>query len=276
MIVGRHRQRHAHVAVDEAAHRRPVLQQEERAEDREREEEDQRRQPLDPLRQPLEQGRPGIGDAALRVLRRAGRLVDPGVVDPALHLVDGLGDARLDLGRLLGDPAEDEQEDDHAERDEPEQDEDGTGDSWHAVRCSLVTAGPATVARMAPTSTGSTIVDVSPSSQISPTRTRPTPTRNQASSPRSRSHIGAEKTRESDVASILTTVSSGAQSRSVGLVLPRRNRSKSPPILTARILSFVVDDAVRVGWTRDLAPLPACEALHVPRHDRGRLGRVCR
>ena len=81
------------------------------------------------------------------------------------------------------------------------------GNPW---ACIFLTAGPATVARMAPTITGSTIVDVSPSSQINPKRTRPTPTRNQASSPRSRSHIGAEKTRDSEVASIFTTFSSGA------------------------------------------------------------------
>ena len=76
--------------------------------------------------------------------------------------------------------------------------------------CSFVTTGPATVARTAPIITGSAIVDVSPSSQMAPKRTRPTPTKNQASSPRSRSHMGAEKTRDSEVASILTTVSSDA------------------------------------------------------------------
>jgi DNA-binding NarL/FixJ family response regulator len=72
--------------------------------------------------------------------------------------------------------------------------------------CSQVTTGPATVARIAPTTTGSTMVEVRPRSHTSPTRTIPTPTRNHASRPRSRSQIGAEKTRESDDASIWTTV----------------------------------------------------------------------
>ena len=76
--------------------------------------------------------------------------------------------------------------------------------------CIIVTSGPATVARIRPTSTGSVIVEVSPISQMSPTSSNATPTRNQAASPRSRSHIGAEKTRESDVASISTTVRGGA------------------------------------------------------------------
>ena len=64
--------------------------------------------------------------------------------------------------------------------------------------------------------TGIVIVDVSPSSQTSPTRRIATPTRNHASSPRSRSHIGAEKTRESEVASISTTVRSGASGSGAG------------------------------------------------------------
>ncbi len=57
--------------------------------------------------------------------------------------------------------------------------------------------------------TGIVIVEVRPRSQVRPTSRIATPTRNQASSPRSRSHIGAEKTRERDVASISTTVRSG-------------------------------------------------------------------
>ncbi len=108
-------------------------------------------------------------------------------------------------------------------------------------RWSFVTSGPATVARTAPTITGSAIVDVSPSSQTAPKRTRPTPTRNQARRPRSRSHIGAEKTRDSDVASIFTTVSSGAAPVHRTRDLPRRKRSKSPPIFTARIVSSGAD-----------------------------------
>ena len=65
------------------------------------------------------------------------------------------------------------------------------------------------MARIAPTMTGIVIVEVRPRSQVRPTSRIATPTRNQASNPRSRSHIGAEKTRERDVASISTTVRSG-------------------------------------------------------------------
>ena len=72
--------------------------------------------PWMPSRQPVEQRRARVGDAALRILRRARGVVRPRVVDPALHLVDRIGDARLDLRRLFGDTSEDEQEDDHAER----------------------------------------------------------------------------------------------------------------------------------------------------------------
>ena len=93
-------------------------------------------------------------------------------------------------------------------------------------RCILVTSGPATVARMAPTRTGSTMVDVSPRSQTRPTSSSPSPTRNQERRPRSRSHIGAENTRESDDASISTTVRAGASS--CAAEPPWRNRSKNP------------------------------------------------
>ena len=145
-----------------------------------------------------------------------GGVVRAGVVDPALDSVDRVGDSCFDLRRLFGDTAEDEQEDDHSERDEPRSTRMAPAIRGIRAACILVTTGPATVARMAPTITGSAIVDVSPSSQMAPKRTRPTPTKNQASSPRSRSHMGAEKTRDSEVASILTTVSSDAGSRFCG------------------------------------------------------------
>jgi len=72
-------------------------------------------------------------------------------------------------------------------------------------RSILLTSGPATVARIAPTTTGIVIVEVRASSQVSPTTRTAAPTRNHASSPRSRTQIGAEKTRDNDVASIWTT-----------------------------------------------------------------------
>jgi hypothetical protein len=46
--------------------------------------------------------------------------------------------------------------------------------------------GPATVGRIAPRATGRVIVDVRPKSRTSPTRSSTTPTRIQASKPRSR------------------------------------------------------------------------------------------
>jgi hypothetical protein len=70
------------------------------------------------------------------------------------------------------------------------------------------------------------MADVRLSSPITPTTSSANPMRNQERRPRSRSHIGAEKTRESDEASISTTVRAGASSWA-GLC-PRRNRSKSP------------------------------------------------
>lgn len=79
----------------------------------------------------------------------------------------------------------------------------------HLWAWSRVTIGAATAATTPPATTGSTIVEVIESSQVAPTRTRATPTRNHASSPRSRSQCGAEKTRESEVASISTTVRVG-------------------------------------------------------------------
>ena len=61
------------------------------------------------------------------------------------------------------------------------------------------TSGLATAAMIVPASTGVTMVEISASSQIAPTSTAPTPTRNQASSPRSRSQVGASNIRESSL-----------------------------------------------------------------------------
>src|SRR5262249_29127399 len=62
---------------------------------------------------------------------------------------------------------------------------------------SQVTPGAATVATTPPATTGTTIVDVTPSTQVSPANSTPTPTRNHDAMPRSRSQRGAEKTVES-------------------------------------------------------------------------------
>ena len=71
--------------------------------------------------------------------------------------------------------------------------------------CIFVTRGPATVARIAPSTTGIVIVEVRARSHVRPTKRIATPTRNQASNPRSRTQTGAEKTRERALASIWTT-----------------------------------------------------------------------
>src|SRR5262245_59623079 len=95
--------------------------------------------------------------------------------------------------------------------------------------CILVTRGPATVARIAPTATGRVIVEVMARSHVSPTTRSATPTRNHASNPRSRTHTGAENTRDSPDASMRTTVGSEGASGSVAVrEASRRNRSNRP------------------------------------------------
>ena len=89
-------------------------------------------------------------------------------------------------------PPKTRQEDEHADRDEPEQDEDRApmrGTRW---RSSQPTAGPATAPSTAARMTGMTIVDVSASSQMTPTMTSTKPTSSHDEKPRSLSHVGAE------------------------------------------------------------------------------------
>ena len=51
------------------------------------------------------------------------------------------------------------------------------------LACMCETSGPATAAMIVPATTGVTIVEISPSSQIAPMSTAPTPTRNQGEQP---------------------------------------------------------------------------------------------
>ena len=53
-----------------------------------------------------------------------------------------VGHSRFDLRRLLGDAAEDEQEDDHSERDQRQEHENGTADSRYSVLLQLRDDGP--------------------------------------------------------------------------------------------------------------------------------------
>ena len=59
-------------------------------------------------------------------------------------------------------------------------------------RSSQPTAGPATAPSTAAKMTGMTIIDVSASSQTSPTMTSTKPTSSHEENPRSLSHVGAE------------------------------------------------------------------------------------
>ena len=63
------------------------------------------------------------------------------------------------------------------------------GTRW---RSSQPTAGPATAPSTAARMTGMTIVDVWPSSQMTPTMTSTKPTSSHDEKPRSLSHVGAE------------------------------------------------------------------------------------
>jgi len=110
--------------------------------------------------------------------------------------------------------------------------------------CIFVTRGPVTVARIAPTATGIVIVDVSASSHVRPTKRTATPTRNQARSPRSRTQIGAEKTRESELASIWTIVGTskaagtyrGREAFLANVIRPFGARVATPLVPTVRAL----------------------------------------
>ena len=111
---------------------------------------------------------------------------------------------RLDLRRLLGDAAEDHEEDQRRRaRRTPRSTRAAPAARGIRWRCIFVTSGPATVARIAPRATGIVIVEVSAEQPREPDeedrRRRRGTTR---AGPRSRSHIGAENTRERAVASI--------------------------------------------------------------------------
>ncbi len=94
--------------------------------------------------------------------------------------------------------------------------------SARGTRCwlSQLTIGDATIATIPPVTTGSTIVDVIPSTHVSPTASAATPTRNHDASPRSRSQRGAEKTVESSfswsASSCTTTCSTGGDASGAG------------------------------------------------------------
>ena len=115
------------------AHHRPVLEHEQRAERREAEEEHQRLQAGDALRDPAQQRRADLGRGLLHALLGALRVVHAEVAQPALDLVQRLVRLRRDVARLGGDAAEDEQEDEHADGDEPEQHEDRAADARNPV-----------------------------------------------------------------------------------------------------------------------------------------------
>ena len=113
----------------------------------------------------------------------------PASLEPALHLGGGLRRGRLDLCGLVVEAAEDEQADHHPERDQCEQDDGSACRAWNPTALHLRDQRPRDRRQDRAHDHRVDDVDVSPSSQTSPKRTRPTPTRNQASRPRSRSHM---------------------------------------------------------------------------------------
>ena len=74
-----------------------------------------------------------LGRGLLHVLLGLLRVVHAEVVEPALDLVERLVELRRDVTRVGRDPAEDEEEDEHADGDEPEEDEDRAADARNPV-----------------------------------------------------------------------------------------------------------------------------------------------
>ena len=179
--------------VDPAADHRPVFQHEERRKQGEGQEEDHRGEALDPARRPIEELGAAVGNGLGDVLLGARGPVRAGVVSPPLDLVERLCGGSLDLGGVLDDPAEHEQRHDDRECDQEQQDDECTASRGNPFACMAPTSGLATAATIVPATTGVTIVEISPSSQMAPNSTAPIPKRNHDWSPRSRSQVGARE-----------------------------------------------------------------------------------
>ena len=123
------------MTVDEAPERRPVLEQEEEAEDRENDEEDERRHTLNGSSEPFDEGgdraRGALGDVLVGA--RGAGAVDAGLLEPRLSLVSGSTRARFDLVALRDDAAEHHHEDHNAQNDKAEQNEQGARDARYPL-----------------------------------------------------------------------------------------------------------------------------------------------
>ena len=98
--------------------------------------------PATTFRDPAQQRRADLGRGLLHVVLGALRVVHAKVREPALDLVQRLVELRRDVARLGGYAAEDEQEDDHADGDEPEQNEDRAADARNPVALQPAHGGP--------------------------------------------------------------------------------------------------------------------------------------
>ena len=187
------------MALDPSPQGRPVLEEEKEAEEEEGQRERERREAADAGNEAVYERGDALRNALLR--RRVGALgargVDPGVLEPALHLVGGVGCPGRDLVGLGDDPADDEdanRDSDNEEQQRAIPDPPARPIRWCA---SQRTSGSVTHATTKAAITGWLISEVAPSSQITPTSRKIAPTRSHDATPRSRSQRGAEKTAES-------------------------------------------------------------------------------
>ena len=154
-------------------------------------------------------------------------LSTPGILRPAFDLVDRVVQRRLDLRRLLRETSDDHEQDENSERDQAEKDK---GRSYTSMKPMPVHLGhERTGDRRENRSEDDRNRDRRGDREQpreAPTRRRATPTMNHAASPRSRSHIGAEKTRESEVTSIWTTAGASAVPTTFGAGSDFLKRSK--------------------------------------------------
>ena len=190
----------AHVVLGPAADQRAVLEQEEQAQRGEREEGGERGERRHAGPHALQQRMEGVARRCARVVARALRLAraDARVLERALRLVHGAVEGLLQLGRPGSSrpPAASRRCRRRAR---------STRRSTMAAppprptrwRASQPTTGERTAAMIAAVMTGTTITEVSASSQTTPPSRSSTPTTSHAISPRSRSHDGTAKTRAS-------------------------------------------------------------------------------
>ena len=122
--------------IDPGPHGRAVLEQEEQAQRGQRQPEHERGEPADAVDDALGERRDDLRDVRLHARRgvRGAALVDPDVLEPALRPRGGLGRVLRDRVVLRGDPADDEDQHDHRQRDQREQHDHGGRSPRHVPR----------------------------------------------------------------------------------------------------------------------------------------------